>query len=273
MEQDGRNAGLTGAECLIETLVASGVGPFFTNPGTSELHAVSAIDRSSTARGILCLFEGVATGAADGFGRISGRPAGVLLHLGPGLANGMANLHNARQAGTPMVVVVGEHGAIHLAYDSPLKSDLDGLPPFYSKHVVRLAVGDDIGSIARHAVHTTLTPPHGIATIIAGADAMWSETQSHPSAEAEGRRKGEPALDDVRGAMTALRSGLPWLSSPAVARIAGAKPADAIVRAIMLLCCLSIQRTAHAGWAANRAAIPYFPELAVPFLSKFSGWF
>jgi acetolactate synthase I/II/III large subunit len=274
MEQDGRNAGLTGAECLIETLVASGVGPFFTNPGTSELHAVSAIDRSSTARGILCLFEGVATGAADGFGRISGRPAGVLLHLGPGLANGMANLHNARQAGTPMVVVVGEHGAIHLAYDSPLKSDLDGLPPFYSKHVVRLAVGDDIGSIARHAVHTTLTPPHGIATIIAGADAMWSETQSHPSAEAEGRRKGEPALDDVRGAMTALRSGLPTavvLGGSALSA-EGVKLADAIVRATgaaLLSETFNARHTRGAGLPIVQR-IPYFPELAVPFLSKFS---
>ena len=104
---------LTGAEALMRTLVDAGVDVCFMNPGTSEMHFVAALDRVPAMRGVLTLFEGVATGAADGFGRIAGRPAVALLHLGPGLANGLANLHNARRARTPLVTVVGEHATFH----------------------------------------------------------------------------------------------------------------------------------------------------------------
>lgn len=274
MEHSGRNAGLTGAECLIDSLVNSGVGPFFTNPGTSELHAVSAIDRSTKARGILCLFEGVATGAGDGYGRIARHPAGVLLHLGPGLANGMANLHNARQAGTPMVVVVGEHGAKHLAYDSPLKSDLGSLPPFYSKQTVRLHVGDDIGRLARDLVTATCTPPTGIATIIAGADVMWSEAQARPFTDAGVRRKVEPSSADIRNAVSMLRSGFPAaivLGGSALSS-KGMQLASAIAQATgstLLSETFNARHTRGAGLPVVQR-IPYFPELAIPFLSKFA---
>lgn len=275
MESTASNTSLTGAQCLVESLVSCGVGPFFTNPGTSELHAVSAIDTSSTARGILCLFEGVATGAADGYGRIARRPGGVLLHLGPGLANGMANLHNARQAGTPMVVVVGEHGADHLRYDSPLKSDLDSLPPFYSKQTWRLRAGDDIAAIARQAVALTSAQPTGIATIVAGADVMWSAAAAAVSNSTDAA-VCKPAADPAhtRQAVDALRSSQPTalvLGRNALSQ-EGLQLAGAIAHATgaaILSETFNARHTRGAGLPVIQR-IPYFPELAVPFLSKYA---
>lgn len=115
---------MNGAQALINTLVDGGVDVCFANPGTSEMHFVAALDAVPRMRGMLTLFEGVATGAADGYARIAGRPAAVLLHLGPGLGNGLANLHNARRARVPMVVVVGDHATYHKKYDAPLESAL-----------------------------------------------------------------------------------------------------------------------------------------------------
>src|SRR5450631_3036339 len=117
---------MNGAQSLIQTLVYCGVDTCFANPGTSEMHLVAALDTVRGLRPVLCLFEGVATGAADGYGRVAGKPAATLLHLGPGLANGLANLHNARRAATPIVNVVGDHATYHAQYDSPLSSDVEG---------------------------------------------------------------------------------------------------------------------------------------------------
>src|SRR5476649_1438740 len=117
---------MNGAESLVRTLVAGGVEVCFANPGTSEMHFVSALDRVDGMRAILGLFEGVVTGAADGYGRMAGKPAATLLHLGPGLANGLANLHNARRAGSPIVNIVGDHATYHAQYDAPLASDIMG---------------------------------------------------------------------------------------------------------------------------------------------------
>ena len=118
---------MNGARALITTLVDSGVDVCFANPGTSEMHFVAALDAVPKMRGVLTLFEGVATGAADGYARIAGRPAAVLLHLGPGLGNGLANLHNAKRARVPVLVVVGDHATYHKKYDAPLESDIDAL--------------------------------------------------------------------------------------------------------------------------------------------------
>src|SRR5947207_15965518 len=115
---------MNGAQALIRTLVDCGVDVCFTNPGTSEMHFVAALDSVPEMRGILGLFEGVVTGAADGYARMAGRPAGTLLHLGPGLGNGLANLHNARRAHTPMVNIVGEHATDHQRHDVVLASDI-----------------------------------------------------------------------------------------------------------------------------------------------------
>src|ERR687894_2142204 len=115
---------MNGAESLARTLTGAGVNVCFTNPGTSEMHFVAALDRVEGMRCVLGLFEGVVTGAADGYYRIAGKPASTLLHLGPGLGNGLANLHNARRADTPMVNVVGDHATYHRQYDAPLASDI-----------------------------------------------------------------------------------------------------------------------------------------------------
>ena len=118
---------MVGAEALVRSLIASNLDVCFTNPGTSEMHFVGALDRVREMRCVLALFEGVATGAADGYGRMTGRPASTLLHLGPGLANGIANLHNARRANTPIVNIVGEHATYHRRFDPPLHSDIDAV--------------------------------------------------------------------------------------------------------------------------------------------------
>jgi acetolactate synthase-1/2/3 large subunit len=118
---------MIGAQALIGSLVSAGVDTCFMNPGTSEMGFVAALDSVPEMRGVLALFEGVATGAADGYARIAGRPAAVLLHLGPGLANGLANLHNARRARSPVVTIVGGHATGHARYDSPLQSDIEAL--------------------------------------------------------------------------------------------------------------------------------------------------
>src|SRR5215475_10048567 len=122
-----REVGMIGAQALIRTLTGCGVEVCFSNPGTSEMHFVAALDTVPQMRGVLCLFEGVATGAADGYARMAGRPAGVLLHLGPGLANGLANLHNARRAGSPVLTIVGAHATGHVRYDAPLESDIEAM--------------------------------------------------------------------------------------------------------------------------------------------------
>ncbi|MDH5238861.1 MAG: thiamine pyrophosphate-binding protein, partial [Acidimicrobiia bacterium] len=116
-----------GAQALVQTLVDAGVDVCFTNPGTSEMHFVAALDDVTAMRGVLALFEGAVTGAADGYARMADRPAATLLHLGPGLGNGLANLHNARRAHTPIVNIVGDHATYHKQYDAPLESDIDAI--------------------------------------------------------------------------------------------------------------------------------------------------
>src|ERR1700742_635080 len=118
---------MNGAESLVRTLISGGVEICFTNPGTSAMHMVAALERADGIRCLLTLFEGVATGAADGYARMTGKPACTLLHLGPGLANGVANLHNARRAQTPIVNVIGDHATFHLQHDAPLTSDIEGI--------------------------------------------------------------------------------------------------------------------------------------------------
>ncbi|HEY1439510.1 MAG TPA: thiamine pyrophosphate-binding protein, partial [Mycobacterium sp.] len=139
---------MNGAQALINTLVDGGVDVCFANPGTSEMHFVAALDTVPGMRGVLALFEGVATGAADGYARIADRPAAVLLHLGPGLGNGLANLHNARRARVPMVVVVGDHATYHKKYDAPLESDIDALAGTVSGWVRRTGAAAEVAADA-----------------------------------------------------------------------------------------------------------------------------
>ncbi len=199
---------MNGAQALIRTLVGCGVDVCFSNPGTSEMHFVAALDAVPEMRGVLCLFEGVATGAADGYGRMTGRPAGALLHLGPGLANGLANLHNARRARTPVLVVVGDHATYHKRFDAPLESDVDALAGSVSAWARRSARSADVAADAAEAVAAALTPPGGIATLILPADVSWSEAgQPAPALPV---RAAAPVPDDVIATVAGtLRSGEP----------------------------------------------------------------
>ncbi len=164
---------MNGAESLVRTLVAGGATTCFSNPGTSEMHFVAALDRVDGMECVLCLFEGVATGAADGWARMTGRPGLTLLHLGPGLANGLANLHNARKAASPIVNIVGEHTTQHLNYDAPLTSDTEGVARPMSHWVKTGRDSMTIAADGAEALAAARTPPGQIATLILPADTAW----------------------------------------------------------------------------------------------------
>src|SRR5215203_5898479 len=126
---------MNGATSLVKTLASAGVEVCFANPGTSEMHFVAALDQVGDIRCVLGLFEGVVTGAADGYARMADKPASTLLHLGPGFANGLANVHNARRANAPMVNIVGDHATYHKQHDAPLTSDVEGVAKPFSDWV------------------------------------------------------------------------------------------------------------------------------------------
>ncbi|MEH3142202.1 MAG: acetolactate synthase large subunit [Mycobacterium kyogaense] len=195
---------MNGAHSLLTTLVDAGVDVCFANPGTSEMHFVAALDTVDGMRAVLTLFEGVATGAADGYARISGTPAAVLLHLGPGLGNGLANLHNARRAHTPMVVVVGDHATYHKKYDAPLESDIDAVAGSVSGWVHRTMRSDDVAADTAAALDAARQG--AVSTLILPADVSWSDGVSGARTATT---SAEPAVDDaaVGAAAAALRSG------------------------------------------------------------------
>jgi acetolactate synthase-1/2/3 large subunit len=166
---------VNGAQALIRTLVAAGVDTCFTNPGTSEMHFVAALDDVPEMRGILGLFEGVVTGAADGYARMAGKPAATLLHLGPGLGNGAANFHNARRAHSPVVNIVGDHATYHKQYDAPLESDIDAIASAVSGWVHRSMTPDRVATDAARCVVEATRPPGQVATLILPADVCWLE--------------------------------------------------------------------------------------------------
>ncbi|MEZ0357015.1 acetolactate synthase large subunit [Mycobacterium sp. SA01] len=196
---------MNGAQALISTLVDHGVRVCFANPGTSEMHFVAALDTVPQMRGVLTLFEGVATGAADGYARIADEPAAVLLHLGPGLGNGLANLHNARRAHVPAVVVVGDHATYHKKYDAPLESDIDSVAQTVSGWVRRTMAVADVAADTAAAIASARAHRH-IATLILPADVSWDEGASGVKEVA-----AQPAavLHDAEQVESALRSGEP----------------------------------------------------------------
>ncbi|WP_204079991.1 acetolactate synthase large subunit [Mycobacterium riyadhense] len=195
---------MNGAQALINTLVDGGVDVCFANPGTSEMHFVAALDTVAQMRGVLTLFEGVATGAADGYARIADRPAAVLLHLGPGLGNGLANLHNARRAGVPMVVVVGDHATYHKKYDAPLESDIDALAGTVSGWVRRTGSAADVGVDAGDAIAASRCGSQ-VATLILPADVSWSDGAQPAAVPAPSAPEGV----DIGSVAKVLRSGEP----------------------------------------------------------------
>ena len=198
---------MTGAEILIRTLLAGGVDTCFTNPGTSEMHLVAALDRIPEMRCVLGLFEGVVTGAADGYARIAGRPAWTLLHLGPGLANGLANLHNASRAQTPILNVVGQHATFHLRYNTPLTSDIETIARPYSHWVRTSSTAHQIGFDTADAIAAARKPPGRISTLIVPADVAWSDGTT-PACPPRESAAPVAALSSFEQAARMLRNGL-----------------------------------------------------------------
>ena len=166
---------LNGAQALIRTLAGAGIDTCFTNPGTSEIHFVAALDSVPEVRSVLTLFEGVATGAADGYARMAGSPAATLLHLGPGLGNGLANLHNARRARVPVVNIVGDHATYHVQHDVPLQSDIETAARNVSGWVRTAQSTQALSRDGVAAIAAAAGPPGQVATLIVPADVAWQE--------------------------------------------------------------------------------------------------
>ncbi len=163
-----------GAKALIQTLLNSGIDTCFTNPGTSEMHFVAELDNTDM-KAVLTLFEGVATGAADGYARIAGKPAATLLHLGCGLGNGLANLHNGRKARVPIVNIIGDHATYHKQYDAPLESDIETVARNFSTWIRTCPSTEQLAADAAEAVAESKKPPAKISTLILPADISWQE--------------------------------------------------------------------------------------------------
>ena len=236
---------MNGAESLARTLVAGGVNVCFTNPGTSEMHFVAALDKVDGIRCVLGLFEGVVTGAADGYWRMAQRPAATLLHLGPGLGNGLANLHNARKASSGIVNVVGEHATYHIKHDAPLTSDIEGIARPVSAWVRTSASAKHVAADGAAAIAAAWAPPGQVATLILPADTAWNEGTGPAPAPAESRagsgrrRSGGP----VRQGPALGRAHHAHAHGPGRAR-AGARPGRAH---------RDIHRSAHPGAGLERA--------------------
>lgn len=197
---------MNGAQALIRTLVNCGVDICFTNPGTSEMHFVAALDSVEEMRAVLALFEGVATGAADGYARIAQRPAATLLHLGPGMGNGWANLHNAKRGHTPVVNIVGDHATYHRKYDAPLTSDINGLAQAVSGWVRSSESSQTLAADTADAVAAASGPPGCVATLILPADASWSDAVG-PAEPRATSVLPTPDAQKVAQAADALRKG------------------------------------------------------------------
>ncbi len=193
-----------GAQALIRTLVGAGVDTCFTNPGTSEIHFVAALDSVPEMRAILTLFEGVATGAADGYARMADAPAATLLHLGPGLGNGLANLHNARRARVPVVNIVGDHATYHTQYDTPLQSDIETIARNVSAWVRTSRKTEELARDAVEAIAAATGPPGQVATLIVPADVSWQDG-AEPAAPPQPAAPPAVPGDVIEAAAKAIR--------------------------------------------------------------------
>jgi acetolactate synthase I/II/III large subunit len=250
----------TGADVLLETAHRSGIEVCFANPGTTELHLVAALDRTPGIRTVLGLFEGVCSGAADGYARIAGRPALGLFHLGPGFANSLANQHNARRHLTPMINLIGDQATWHLAHDAPLTSDIDALTGWCG-WTRRVSDADDAVPAIAEAIAEATTGAGRIASVVLPADAMWTSTGAEPVTATFGR---PVPVDPVRVAEAARA-----LTRPGAALVVGG--ARLTVTALGALhriqaatgCAVHVGRTARIEMGRGLPAfadLPYFPE-------------
>lgn len=201
---------MNGADSLVQTLLNGGVNVCFTNPGTSEMHFVAALDRHPDMRCVLGLQENVVTGAADGYARMMDKPASTLLHTGPGLANGFANLHNAKRAFQPVVNIVGDHATYHVQYDSPLTSDIEGIAAPVSGWVRTSKSSQKVASDAAEAIQFANTAPGNISTLILPANTAWGEAEG-PAVTLAPPTPKMPDNSQITAAAALIRSGEPVL--------------------------------------------------------------
>ncbi|MFZ1889188.1 MAG: acetolactate synthase large subunit [Candidatus Binataceae bacterium] len=261
---------MNGAESLIRTAVAAGVGVCFANPGTTEMPLVAALDSAPGMRAVLALFEGVCTGAADGYARMSGKPAMTLLHLGPGLANGLANLHNARRANTPLVNVVGDHATWHAFADAPLASDIVSLASPMSGWVrsskSALALAGDMAD----AIAASLKPPGQVATLIVPSDCQWdpAESAATPRVPVQRAAVAGQTIERIaeflrrRRPLTLLLGGaaLSEKGLRAAARVGAASGCKLMVETFAA-------RIERGAGIPSPERLPYFPEQAIKALT------
>ena len=261
---------MNGAESLARTLVACGVEVCFANPGTSEMHFVAALDRVEGIRCVLGLFEGVVTGAADGYGRMADKPAATLLHLGPGLGNGLANLHNANKAMTPLVNIVGDHATYHLRHDAPLTADIEGLAAPVSQWVRTSPDARSVAADGAAAIVAAMTPPGQVATLILPADTAWNESDGPaalpavpPRAAVDGEALAEAARLLRSGETSALLLAGRALREDALhvaGRIAKATGAR-------LMCPMSNARLQRGAGRVMVERVPYPVDMALAMLA------
>jgi acetolactate synthase-1/2/3 large subunit len=263
---------MNGAESLLRTLVESGVEVCFANPGTSEMHFVSAIDRVEGMRPVLGLFEGVVTGMADGYGRMAGRPAATLLHLGPGLANGLANLHNARRAASPIVNIVGDHATYHAQYDAPLTSDIVGFARPVSGWLHSSTSAGSVAADGARAVQAARQAPGQIATLIVPADVAWLDA-GQPADALPVAPPSSVSAAAVAATVAALRNGKPTAILLRGAALRGEGPAAAgriaAATGARLFCDTFAPRLERGAGRVVIDRLPYFAEQLVETLSSF----
>lgn len=260
---------MTGAEAIIGSLADCGVAACFANPGTSEMHLVTALDREPRIRSVLCLFEGVATGAADGYARMTGVPALTLLHLGPGYLNGGANIHNARRAFVPMVNLIGDHAVSHRQYDAPLASDIAGLAGPNSRWLKSVDRVGDAGALAVEAFEASYGPPPGPVSLIMPADVAWTGGAQRAKAGLRARLKiaDDDLIEQAGRAVTKAKQ--PALLVNGTALHAGGLEVLRRIQAqgVKVITDTFMARHVRGGGLHDVARLPYFAEMAVEALA------
>ena len=265
---------MNGAEALIGTLANAGVDVCFANPGTSEMQLVAAIDQQPGMRAILGLFEGVVTGAADGYGRMADKPAITLLHLGPGLANGLANLHNARRAGSPIINLVGDHATYHLQYNSPLTSDLEGVARPMSDWLKVSKSERDLAQIGAEAFSASVSYPGKITTVVVPANHAWDEGSAIVEVGAAPATQKVPAqaISDTATALRDAEGPIALFLGGRALREGALEQAGRIATktGARLLCETFPARLQRGAGRVPVERLPYFGEQAEEYLKDFT---
>jgi len=264
---------MNGAESLLQTAARAGVELCFANPGTTEMPLVAALDRTPQIRAVLGLFEGVCTGAADGYGRMTDRPALTLLHLGPGFANGIANLHNARRARSPIVNLIGDHASWHLEADAPLTSDIVSLANPVSGWVRSASSAKRLADDVAEAIDAATGPPGQVASLILPVDFQWEQGSGLVSVRAEPSRAqvDGPRIEKIARALSASGERTALVLGDRALRRRGQQAAARIARATGASL---LAETFPARWERGRDLppvdrLPYFPEQAQAALERF----